>query len=117
MNQDNYENDLIKYGNNQTWQISINDMMIDCEATRNFSGCWCGYVFYGNHNRTIDNVDDIEVHGGVTFINGNKIGFDCNHWDDYAPLGTYTFENTKYRDFGFVKRETEKLAKQVFLHK
>lgn len=46
---------------------------------------------------------DCEVHGGLTFKEGNKIGFDCNHADD----------SNKVQNFEYVLNEIANLIKQA----
>jgi hypothetical protein len=78
----------------------------------------------------------IEVHGGCTFSEwlGEAdefapspfrlwwFGFDCGHASDYIPLATWRdgygwrTELSRYRDLGYVVRETERLAAQVREH-
>jgi len=64
----------------------------------------------------------LRAHGGITFAAGHKgypidhdglwwFGFDCNHLGDYAPYDT--FREGKYRDFEYVKAETNNLAEQL----
>lgn len=57
----------------------------DCELKRNVSGCWLGYVIL-KHPIPDEHIDNIEVHGGITYNDGSKIGFDCAHYDDIIPL-------------------------------
>lgn len=79
---------------------------------------------------------DIEVHGGLTYAEEDKVtgewvlGFDCNHATDFAPklaltlmkyTGTTTedlefrMKVTKYRDWAYVKNEVCNLARQLKL--
>ena len=61
---------------------------------RNAFGAWCGYIFVPKEWIPED-TDSLEVHGGMTQsddLRGEKaprgltiIGFDCNHYEDYAP--------------------------------
>lgn len=41
-----------------------------------------GHVLYGKDTVFDDTIQDIDVHGGVTFVKDHVIGFDCNHFDD-----------------------------------
>lgn len=67
-----------------------------CEIKRNISKALCGYVNvpldskageFLNKNKELDEV--LNAHGGITYsekVNGYlRIGFDCNHYCDYAP--------------------------------
>jgi hypothetical protein len=66
----------------------------------------------------------IDVHGGLTYADEGVehleglwvFGFDCAHSGDLCPVtaekyGAHPFD--VYRDFGYVKRETESLAAQL----
>lgn len=71
--------------------------------------------------------DEMEVHGGVTY-RGDRLprsddgirslvwyGFDCGHYDDLMP-GLHKddlAEGLVYRDWAWVKAETERLAAQL----
>lgn len=41
-----------------------------------------GHVLYDKETEFDDVIQDIDVHGGVTFMKDHVIGFDCNHYDD-----------------------------------
>ena len=103
-----------------------------CEVKRNsITLALCGYVtvpkkhhYYGlGYNDVMTN-----VHGGLTFSNGGRFGFDCAHADDLCPgLILSVLKSTKdpaeytrlttahdtYRTFDWVVDETEKLAKEL----
>lgn len=88
----------------------------------------CGYVglpkehpYFGKH---YDDVDDIEVHGGLTFSGRWEefhddlwwLGFDCGHaWDidtpNVAPEYPWSFESNKSQEF--VEEQTKRLAEQL----
>ena len=104
-----YLHDKRKYGDNQSWTIQINDRLIECEARRNMNEVWCGYVYYQDVEI---NEDDYVVHGGITYGDNKKIGFDTNHYNDFSPH--YEYGET-YRTFEYVKAECEKLAQQIFI--
>ncbi len=117
---------------------------------RNHYGALCGYVAVNPdhplYRKDYDEVD-VDVHGGLTYSNpcqGNIchvpepgqpddvwwFGFDCHHFNDYAP-GMAAFEARMHREhpeFGpdpllekpehykpvaYVRREVELLAKQL----
>lgn len=82
----------------------------------------CGYVLIGKTHPywTID--IDIEVHGGVTYTDGVKLGFDCAHAGDliparqkYAGMGMHPRDkaNSVYRNWAFVTEELNRLAAQL----
>jgi hypothetical protein len=85
-----------------------------CSMKRNSFKVWCGYAKYSSKmhrslvlcrilHRDYPNVLDkvLSVHGGITYLDGQTVGFDCGHYDDYIPelntgLGGQTYRN---RDF------------------
>lgn len=93
------------------------------------SGQLCGYAeipkeLLNKSDRWF--VDQIEVHGGVTFV-GNRfgsegdqnkfIGFDCAHWDDICPgFADYDmpviWEGT-YKSMDFCEIECKAMASQL----
>jgi len=92
----------------------------------------CGYVQITEKDGNKLNVDNIEVHGGITFNEyahlapllkfpflGRWIGFDCMHAGDFVP-GFYSLEhcneidsNEIYRNFEYVRNEIKKLVDQL----
>ena len=113
---------------------------LDCLIHRGPSGGLCGYVgvpessmFFG---KDYDEVD-VSVHGGLTFADSCSgsgedgrgichpkegaanekvwwLGFDCAHYLDTCPAyDSVFFHEGTYKDFDFVKREVEMLAKQL----
>jgi hypothetical protein len=98
-----------------------------CEVKRHHDmGHLCGYVClpegYSLSGKSYDEID-ATVHGGLTYNNNGKIGFDCSHFGDYMPglvkilsdMGRPIkfYESEDYRDMGYVIRETYKLARQL----
>ncbi len=110
-----------------------------CIILRHYElGMLCGYVgvkkghpCYGKHydHMPYDDLFSIEVHGGLTFSDEDDgswrpagywwLGFDCAHaWDKVpyvdiiAPLLGHKPYGT-YRNFEYVRQETEALANQV----
>ena len=109
------------------------------------TGALCGYVGvppgHRFHKADYSEVDDVEVHGGLTYANECSghichkhkdsepevwwLGFDCAHSGDYTPLmppylGLSLFgEDTTlgggddYCTVAYVKAETERLAAQL----
>jgi hypothetical protein len=99
-----------------------------CEVKRNDHLMHlCGYVTvpFGHpaHGKGYDEVD-LDVHGGLTFSDSGKFGFDCAHAGDYVPrvaisLGEVgitrdpifdTYET--YKTVGFVVDQLVSLARQ-----
>jgi hypothetical protein len=100
----------------------------ECMTKVSLMGIPCGYVgldkshpYYGKH---YDDIQDIEVHGGLTF-SGNLhempgdlwwLGFDCGHafdlsWGLQPPWGFPKFESNKSDQF--VEEQTKRLAEQL----
>ena len=115
---------------------------LPCLIVRNPHGVWCGYVGVSKGHVAFEKGYDsvaVEVHGGLTFANkchhdgledrrichivekGEDdnvwwLGFDCGHWQDYMPAGTYRYgreRHEEYRDMKYVTSEVENLAKQL----
>lgn len=113
-----------------------------CTVWRHPTGALNGYVAIPKgHKMWGENYDsdllyDIEVHGGLTYAEEDKVtgewvlGFDCNHATDFAPKLALTLmkyvdstsedlefrmKATKYRTFEWVKNEVCNLARQLKL--
>lgn len=117
---------------------------LNCLIVRNaFLFNWCGYVgvprshaAYGKDYHELH----LDVHGGLTYSEECRgvichvidkkdnlywLGFDCGHFGDFVP---YLYARKKdpsfikngyriiYRNFEYVKRETEHLANQLALY-
>lgn len=103
-----------------------------CAILRQMSlGHLCGYVRIPEgsilHGKDVDDdlLDDVYVHGGITFsenvdwisdnrVTGFYIGFDCSHSGDLRPFYGYSCKEDTYKTIGYVKEECIKLAKQLF---
>lgn len=89
------QKDMEKYGNYQNgeykgWKWE----MIRYEH----SLVWCGYVFYDDIELTNEEKENhIFFHGGLTYDDGKKIGFDCNHVYDFSK-----YYKGEFRDFNYV---------------
>lgn len=90
-----------------------------CEIHRNFMGVLCGYVTIPP-NIKCKNFDNIKVHGGITFNDGHKIGFDCGHFTDIVPIDSLLKNNYDldrnhkvYKDYNFVKSELYRIVDQL----
>lgn len=115
----------------------------DCLIVRGPLGALCGYVgipkdhkLYGCDYPWVNEFYDISVHGGLTFANECQpgemeraichkdgvnddvwwLGFDCCHYRDFIPHHKRErFGGVKkvYRNFEYVKKQTESLARQL----
>lgn len=105
-----------------------------CSIKRNMYWNWLGYVeLPKNHPYYDKNYVDIEqnfnVHGGLTYGENGKFGFDSGHLEDLSPGKIYMdhqmndeltrFRNmynrvASYRDYDYVKKEVKKLALQFY---
>ena len=107
-----------------------------CICMRNqHSQTWLGYVVLP-HGHPLNNYEmyktyayeELDVHGGVTFYDRVKkmdavvIGFDCNHFNDYAPGASVQHLITdgidheytpKYRTLSYVRIELRNLVNQI----
>lgn len=113
---------------------------LDCMLVRHFSSLhWCGYVgLEKSHplhgvDYNDDRLNEVRVHGGMTYSescggfvchikeDGSDetwwIGFDCAHSGDISPRhdSNEIWNRGVYRDMGYVKQQTERLADQLFL--
>ena len=103
------------------------------------SQTWLGYVLLPHGHPFNDSgmykkyvAEELDVHGGVTFydrvpkMDAMLIGFDCNHFNDYAPgssLPVITGKTTttdlddveapKYRTLSYVRIELRNLVDQI----
>jgi len=94
-----------------------------CEIKRHETlGHLCGYVLMGAHHPLAsESSPDLAVHGGITFNDGKKMGFDCGHAGDLSPgmlrFGFKDYSNPnyheRYRNMAFVKEQLKNLAAQL----
>lgn len=63
---------------------------------------WCGYLHLDREPTEFDKKCMLKAASECTYHNGNKIGFDCNHCDDY-PLSS----KGVYHTFPMVKKNLE----------
>jgi hypothetical protein len=103
------------------------------EALFTAHGYWCeikrhpdlgtlnGYVYMGAHHPYAnDDCPNVSVHGGITYNDGKKMGFDCSHAGDLVPyhirfstrVGITPYDET-YRNWAYVKEQVENLAAQL----
>lgn len=106
----NYEKDLLLYGNLQKWRYTRPDgIVVRCVARRTYTyGTWCGYVC----ERVANNDENLpeEITGGSE----RMIGFDCAHYMDFIPKtykrGLLVNDDGHYSTFPEIKVRVEKLA-------
>lgn len=83
---------------------------IKYEIKRMGLGHLCGYVYLPEATKVEDQLD-FQVHGGITYNDGKKIGFDCAHFGDWMPY--FSFKEAIYKNYNFVKHEIENLIDQI----
>lgn len=96
-----------------------------CEIKRTPVGNLNGYVLIGRtHPYWVTDIA-LDVHGGTTYTDGVKVGFDCAHAGDlvpahyrlgsgYAGRGMHPRDtNSVYRNWAFVTEELNRLAAQL----
>lgn len=124
---------------------------LPCLVVRNRRGAWCGYVCVDESHPlfNVDSMDadlDTDVHGGLTFSGfcapddkehgichivepgeNDRVwwfGFDCNHWNDYAPALEARMRKRdpdeeplnqleQYKTIEYAKKEVRNLAKEL----
>lgn len=121
--------------NKQPWleepdEVEFEHCGLKCKILRvKTLGHLCGYVgipenhrFYKKSYDDLNEINELEVHGGLTFSDtiGNDglwyFGFDAAHGCDltpFMPLSSFrssTNESREYRDMNYMKKECEKLA-------
>ena len=117
-----YCKDFEKYKNSQKWIIFDNGRKIIITAIRNENTySWDGYIETNINNIYIVDVLNEIAHGGIIYMDDNKLGFGFGQYNDYKPkyeeLGYYKqyfskekIENFTYWSFPDVKNELEKIA-------
>lgn len=98
-----------------------------CEIVRS-ARCLCGYVHLPKGHPLLEAYHteiDIEVHGGLTYSDEGKIGFDCGHFDDYLFIWMPIGENKdcnfvpcgapsgEYKNYEYVVKELENLVDKI----
>ena len=80
-----FEADLAKHGSSASCNVpGLDGWRIEL-IRGDVTGAWCGYAVPPPHFELEVNADGLDVHGGVTWQGDGKIGFDCAHWNDFAP--------------------------------
>ena len=82
------------------------------------TGVWNGYVTVPVGCKIPDDLDDLSVHGGITYTGHDAsgrtvLGFDTAHMYDYSPFMRIFAEESTYRSHEYVLIECEKLCKQI----
>lgn len=105
-NKQMYKEDVKKHGGEQVW----NYRDIKLQALRAEHGAWCGYMF-----TTMDLPESVEkaAHGGITYGDREKVGFDCAHLGDWVPQFGDIIPQGTYRTFEFVKDVCERMADKL----
>lgn len=95
-------------------KLSFRYKGLECEVLRmtKGNGHLCGYVTT-KRPLTEDEADSIRVHGGITYHEGNVVGFDCAHYMDLTPNFVGFNENATYRTMGYVKREVKRMVDYI----
>lgn len=84
----------------------------ECQTWRHPSlGHWCGYVIVPSEDllRPFHTEWDYDIpgaHGGITYTEGCKVGFDCSHAGDLVPgysRDSYGYLGETYKTLDFVK--------------
>lgn len=91
-----------------------------CEVKRNFNLCWCGYVTIPKTHPDFEKgYDDVDIypHGGMTYANEGKFGFDCSHAGDISPTFSHPLMYTSgfnswgsYKDRDYVINEIKQMV-------
>lgn len=94
-----------------------------CRVLRGPAGALCGYVALPPGHPWLDGdyeSIDCTVHGGLTYMHDNVVGFDCSHAGDVRPALMTYYEKAslgswqeQYRDRAYVMNEVEDLVRQA----
>ena len=99
----------------------------DCEIKRHeYLLTLCGYASFGakypiNNEKYRNALENIDVHGGVTYFEISPsgkvtVGFDCTHYNDLSPTlqileGKNNYQ--KYRTVHFDQKENKKMVDKI----
>lgn len=99
-----------------------------CKIVKSDLGHLCGYIRIPKSLYKVANLYDLEscirVHGGITYMSGNVIGFDCAHSNDYVPTSYYSMDvmsdiihsfimHIEYRNSDYVINELKGIVNQM----
>ena len=91
---------------------------LECLIRRSLFKNWNGYVEIPKC-MTVSQVDSINVHGGIsafiTVNNFNMIGFDTHHRGDFVDYYIGDIMPGTFKDFGWMKAECQRIAKQIYI--
>jgi hypothetical protein len=91
--------DCEKYGDYQKGEYKGYQWYTRRARRNSLFGYWCGYIKVDAtiYSGDIDGYNESEpwncLHGGPTCNNGDWIGFDCAHYDDYPLYARGTFRD------------------------
>lgn len=115
-----YDADMKKFPNNSyTYIYNFGDYVFDIAVKRiSITGVWNGYVTLPVGCKIPDDLDDLSVHGGITYTGHDAsgrtvLGFDTAHMYDYSPFMRIFAEESTYRSHEYVLSECEKLCRQL----
>jgi hypothetical protein len=112
-----YEDDLLILPHGET----ISDMYrgVAYEIKRSTFGHLCGYTYMDKDSADYD-IDHtlgsvFHVHGGITYHDGSKIGFDTAHMMDWSAAMAPFFKSYTgtYKNVEFVRNELKQLIDQI----
>lgn len=105
----NYYYDLLNRGNSMTFEYKG----FECTITRDSARHFLWGMIKLNNSLNID-LDQLTVHGCISFKNGNEIGFDCSWHEDFVPAkANNPLIGCTYKSFDFVENEIKKLVDQI----
>lgn len=101
-----YYYDMIMYGDKLSFKYREVECIIERHPVYHYL---CGYALIEIPD-TLD-LQAINVHGGISLAEGNKIGFGCYHYRDFIPGKPVDqpLDHT-YKDFDFVREELKKIV-------
>lgn len=80
---------------------------------------YCGYVYIPNGNRESNgkfyHESKVFCHGGITYYDNQKIGFDTAHFQDLVPKMFFDYSTGygTYKDINFCVAECESIIDQL----
>lgn len=117
-----YEADMAKYYE-MTYRYIYNygGLVFNIDIKRiEFTGVWNGYVTLPKDCKEPEDINNLNVHGGITYTGEDSagnivIGFDTAHLGDYSPYIYLIDQDGKniYRSHEYVLSECERLCRQL----